>query len=87
MRSLLELSNRYSCRWNMGALTKIELYNDEYFELQVLRGAIYSIEQHLRENENINRNMLLSILDFTKEEVSRVKAPREEIYRVMERIC
>ena len=63
------------------------LYHDEYLELQALRGAIYSIEQHLRENENLNRNMLLSILDFTKEEVDRVKAPREEIYRVMERIC
>ena len=68
----------------MGALTTMELYQDEYLELMVLRGAIYSIEQHLRDNEILNRNAILSILDFTKKEVSRVKADREAVYRKLE---
>ena len=68
----------------MGALTTMELYHDEYLELMVLRGAIYSIEQHLRDNEILNRNAILSILDFTKKEVSRVKADREAVYRKLE---
>ena len=62
----------------------MELYQDEYLELMVLRGAIYSIEQHLRDNEILNRNAILSILDFTKKEVSRVKADREAVYRKLE---
>lgn len=68
----------------MGALTTMELYQDEYLELMVLRGAIYSIEQHLRDNEILNRNAILSILDFTKKEVSRVKADREAVYKKLE---
>ena len=62
----------------------MELYQDEYLELMVLRGAIYSIEQHLRDNEILNRNAILSILDFTKKEVSRVKADREAVYKKLE---
>ena len=68
----------------MGVLTTMELYQDEYLELMVLRGAIYSIEQHLRDNEILNRNAILSILDFTKKEVSRVKADREAVYKKLE---
>ena len=68
----------------MGALTKKEVYQDEYLELMVLRGAIYSIERHLREDEILNKSVILSILDFTKEEVDRVKEPRKAIYKIME---
>ena len=69
----------------MGALTTIELYQDEYLELLVLRGAIYSIEQQLRGSESLNRNAILSIVDFTKKEVKRVKADREAFYKLMEK--
>ena len=68
----------------MEALKTMKLYQDEYLELMVLRGAIYSIEQHLRDNEILNRNAILSILDFTKKEVSRVKADRDAVYKKLE---
>ena len=63
----------------MGALTTMELYQDEYLELMVLRGAIYSIEQHLIGDENLNKNVILSILDFAKKDITRVKADRLEL--------
>ena len=64
---------------DMEALKKLELYQDEYLELMVLRGAIYSIEQHLRDNEKLNKNAILSILDFAKKDITRVKADRLEL--------
>lgn len=60
----------------MEALKTMELYQDEYLELMVLRGAIYSIEQHLIGDENLNKNVILSILDFAKKDITRVKADR-----------
>ena len=63
----------------MEALKTMELYQDEYLELMVLRGAIYSIEQHLRDNEKLNKNAILSILDFAKKDITRVKADRLEL--------
>lgn len=63
----------------MEALKTMELYQDEYLELMVLRGAIYSIEQHLIGDENLNKNVILSILDFAKKDITRVKADRLEL--------
>lgn len=60
------------------SLAKMEIYKDEYLELLVLRGALFSIEKHITENE-INRDAILSILNFAKEEVKNVRADRESL--------
>ena len=62
----------------MGALSKMEIYKDEYLELMVLRGAIFSIEKHLMEKE-INRDAIISILNFAREEVKNARADRESL--------
>lgn len=60
----------------MGALSKQEVYRDEFLELLVLRGAIFSLDKQLREEKDLNKAALLSIINFAKDEVNRVRADR-----------
>lgn len=63
----------------MGALSKMEIYKDEYLELLVLRGAIFSMNKLLKEESELKKEALLNILNFAKDEVNRVRAEREKL--------
>ena len=63
----------------MGALSKMEIYKDEYLELLVLRGAIFSLNKQLIEEKELKKEALLNILNFAKDEVNRVRAEREKL--------
>ena len=63
----------------MGALSKMEVYKDEYLELLVLRGAIFSLNKQLVEEKEPKKEALLNILNFAKDEINRVRTDRDKL--------